>query len=115
MANSPDFGRPRLGTEPESIRTARDVAVRPARAITRARISEIRASVGLSQVVFAKALNVSPDTIRGWEQGKREPDGASLRLLELAERHPRWILESITELNHAGKVNSSEIEVSDDR
>jgi putative transcriptional regulator len=42
--------------------------------------------------VFAAALNVSPDTIRAWEQGKREPDGATRRLLEVAEEYPEVFL-----------------------
>jgi putative transcriptional regulator len=49
----------------------------------------------LSQPVFAAALNVSPETIRAWEQGKREPDGPTLRLLEVAEQHPEVFLGKI--------------------
>ena len=59
------------------------------------RIREIRDHMALSQPVFAAALNVSPETIRAWEQGKRKPDGPTLRLLEVAERHPEVLLESI--------------------
>ncbi len=42
----------------------------------------------LSQPVFAKLLNVSPETVKAWEQGKRVPEGAAVRLLEVAEDHP---------------------------
>jgi putative transcriptional regulator len=56
------------------------------------RIREIRDRMELSQPVFAAALNVSPETIRAWEQGKREPDGPTLRLLEVAEQHPEVFL-----------------------
>jgi len=59
------------------------------------RIREIRDQMALSQPVFAAALNVSPETVRAWEQGKREPDGATLRLLEVAEQHPQVLLESV--------------------
>ena len=59
------------------------------------RIRKIRGSMGLSQPVFAAALNVSPETIRAWEQGKREPDGATLRLLEIAEQHPGVFFEKV--------------------
>jgi hypothetical protein len=38
---------------------------------------------------------VSPDTIRAWEQGKREPDGPTLRLLEVAEQHPEVFLDKV--------------------
>ena len=59
------------------------------------RIRRIRDQMDLSQPVFAAALNVSPETIRAWEQGKREPDGPTLRLLEVAEEHPDVFLEKI--------------------
>ena len=59
------------------------------------RIVALREKLHLSQPVFAAALNVSPETIKKWEQGTREPDGAALRLLELAEQHPEWILERL--------------------
>jgi putative transcriptional regulator len=59
------------------------------------RIKEIRGRMSLSQPVFAAALNVSPETVRAWEQGKREPDGATLRLLEVAEQHPEVLLASV--------------------
>src|SRR3990170_3718924 len=68
--------------------TARTARVRPAPAYDAARIAALRARLRLSQPVFARALNVSPDTVRAWEQGKRRPDGAALRLLQVAERHP---------------------------
>ncbi len=59
------------------------------------RIREIRDQMALSQPVFAAALNVSPETVRAWEQGKREPDGPTLRLLEVAEQHPDVLLASV--------------------
>jgi DNA-binding transcriptional regulator YiaG len=58
-------------------------------------IRAIRDGLGLSQVVFAQILNVSPATVRAWEQGQREPDGASLRLLEIAERAPEALLGAV--------------------
>jgi putative transcriptional regulator len=73
--------------------------VTPAARFDRTSIAELRAELALSQSVFAKALNVSAETIRGWEQGKRAPDGASLRLLELTRRHPDWLEETITVRN----------------
>ena len=59
------------------------------------RIRGIRDEMALSQPIFAAALNVSPETVRAWEQGKREPDGPTLRLLEVAERHPEVLLEGV--------------------
>lgn len=71
--------------------TARAAAVAPPPVLGAGEIAAFRASLGLSQPVFARALNVSPDTVRAWEQGKRVPDGAALRLLEWARAHPEWV------------------------
>ncbi len=59
------------------------------------RIKGIRDQMSLSQPVFAATLNVSPETVRAWEQGKREPDGPTLRLLEVAEQHPEVLLKKV--------------------
>ncbi len=61
---------------------------------TAERIREIRRGFDVSQRVFAEMLNVSLATIRAWEQGARTPDGASVRLLNIAERHPEAIIET---------------------
>jgi putative transcriptional regulator len=77
--------------------TARRAAVRGAPAITGAEIRQLRQSLKLSQPVFAAALNVSAATDRAWEQSKRVPEGPSLRLLQIAQRHPAVILEYVAE------------------
>jgi putative transcriptional regulator len=59
-------------------------------------IRRIRSSMELSQVLFAAALNVSPDTVRAWEQGKREPDGPTQRLLEVAKDYPEVFLKKVS-------------------
>lgn len=46
-------------------------------------IKEIRENSQVSQAVFAAYLNTSPSTVRQWEQGKKKPQGTSLRLLNL--------------------------------
>jgi len=51
-------------------------------------IKEIRKKLKVSQTVFARLLNVSPSSIRQWEQGKRQPTGATRVLLELLQRSP---------------------------
>jgi|SoiMethySBSTD1v2_1073268.scaffolds.fasta_scaffold73778_3 putative transcriptional regulator len=75
--------------------TASGAKVKPAPRYSGARIARLRARLALSQTVFAKALNVSAETVRSWEQEKRVPDGAALRLLQVADRHPEVILENI--------------------
>ncbi|MGH7721094.1 MAG: helix-turn-helix domain-containing protein [Gemmatimonadaceae bacterium] len=72
--------------------SARDVKVRPAPEYTGEEVAAVRARLNLSQAVFALVLNVSPETVRAWEQEKRSPDGAALRLLEIAEHRPDLLL-----------------------
>ena len=54
-------------------------------------IAELRHRLRFSQAVFARYLNVSIKSVQAWEQGKREPDGAALKLLEIAEENPKAI------------------------
>lgn len=68
--------------------TARDVTVAPPPACDAKRIRAARLNLMLSQHVFAQVLNVSSDTVKAWEQGVREPSGAALRLLQIAELRP---------------------------
>ncbi len=56
--------------------------------LTNFQIKEIREKMNLSQTVFAKLLNVSPSSIRQWEQGKRKPSGSTKALLDLLKRSP---------------------------
>ena len=55
-------------------------------------IRAIRMSLNASQVLFATFLNVSPNTIRSWEQGTRRPQGADLKLLAIAKKNPQALL-----------------------
>ena len=51
-------------------------------------IQEIREKTNLSQSVFARLLNVSPSSVRQWEQGTRRPSGSTKVLLELLRIYP---------------------------
>ena len=67
-------------------------------------IQEIRTRINLSQSVFAKVLNVSPSSVRQWEQGKRTPSGSTKILLELLKENPKILdyrIESSTYLRQA--------------
>ena len=57
-------------------------------------IREIRQSLNASQVVFARFLNVSANTMRSWEQGTRRPRGADLKLLSIAKKNPQALLSA---------------------
>jgi putative transcriptional regulator len=59
-------------------------------------IQEIREKTKLSQSVFAKVLNVSPSSVRQWEQGKRKPTGSTKVLLELLRNQPSILNYRIT-------------------
>lgn len=51
-------------------------------------IRSIRKKTRLSQNVFARLINVSPSSVRQWEQGKRKPSGSTKVLLELLRMKP---------------------------
>jgi putative transcriptional regulator len=55
---------------------------------------QIRARLGMTQEEFAAALCISVKTLRNWEQGRRDPSGPAMRLLQIAEKHPEILLES---------------------
>jgi putative transcriptional regulator len=54
-------------------------------------IKEIRQKTGLSQVMFAGSLGVSPKTVEAWENGRNRPEGASRRLLEIVRDNPNFL------------------------
>ncbi len=49
-------------------------------------IKEIRKLTRLSQAKFCKKYNIPLNTLSRWEQGKREPPGYVLELLEFKVR-----------------------------
>ena len=48
----------------------------------------VRAATRLTQADFAGRLGVPVETVRNWEQGKREPRGPARALLKLIEHEP---------------------------
>jgi len=54
-------------------------------------IKQIRQRTGLSQVMFAGSLGVSPKTVEAWENGRNKPEGASRRLLEIVRDDPCFL------------------------
>jgi putative transcriptional regulator len=57
----------------------------------------IRAELAMTQVQFARALDVPVTTIRDWEQGRRHPSGPALTLLRLLERDPATMTRLLRE------------------
>jgi len=55
----------------------------------------VRKRLGFSQAEFAKRIDVSLDTIRNWEQGKRHPTGAAKALLKVLDKAPETALAAL--------------------
>jgi putative transcriptional regulator len=56
---------------------------------------EVRERLGLTQEAFARLLCVSVKTLQNWEQGRHEPTGAAMRLLQVADKHPEVLLDLV--------------------
>lgn len=55
----------------------------------------VRMRLGLSQAEFSQRIDVSLDTIRNWEQGKRCPTGAAKALLKVLDKAPEAALAAL--------------------
>lgn len=55
----------------------------------------VRKRLGLSQAEFSRRIDVSLDTIRNWEQGKRSPTGAAKALLKVIDKAPEAALAAL--------------------
>lgn len=80
------------GKRPEEMFTVRTIVV-PDPAVYRAKqVRELRASLGVSQAVFAALLGVSLILVKSWERGVREPNPMARRLLDTIKADPpRWL------------------------
>lgn len=58
-------------------------------------VKTIRRRFKLSQPKFANLLGISVGTLRNWEQGRRQPEGAARVLLLVAAKHPDAILDAV--------------------
>lgn len=58
-------------------------------------VAAIRAKTGLSQDRFARAFQISPHTLRNWEQGRRVPDGPARALLLAIDRDPKTLMRAL--------------------
>ncbi len=55
----------------------------------------VRRRLGLSQLEFSRRIDVSFETIRNWEQGKRRPTGAAKALLKVLDKAPEAALSAL--------------------
>ena len=58
-------------------------------------VAVIRAKTGLSQDRFARAFQISPHTLRNWEQGRRVPEGPARALLLAIDRDPKALMRAL--------------------
>jgi|SRR6185369_5509903 putative transcriptional regulator len=66
----------------------------PPKTFSKNDIVRLRRKLNWSQMYLARGLNVSVKTVQAWEQGLRTPEGATLKLLEIAEKHPEVLVNS---------------------
>jgi DNA-binding transcriptional regulator YiaG len=64
----------------------------PPKPLSPSQIRAIRQSFNVSQAVFARIINVSPNAVESWEQGVRHPREATLKLLTIASEHPEVLI-----------------------
>jgi putative transcriptional regulator len=85
--------RTRQARQPRSFR-AEVFKISPA-ADAAAFAQRVRKRLGLTQLEFSRRIDVSLDTIRNWEQGKRSPTGAARALLRVLDKAPEACLEAL--------------------
>ena len=61
-------------------------------------VAAVRARTGLSQNEFARRFMLAPGTLKNWEQGIRQPEGASRLLLAVIDRDPDVVSQVAQEL-----------------
>lgn len=64
-----------------------------ARITTISKPAQIRQKANLSQSQFARAIGISVNTLKSWEQGQRQPSGSARVLLDLLAKRPELINE----------------------
>jgi putative transcriptional regulator len=63
--------------------------------LTPAEIKTIRKGVNMSQAAFARSFQLSLDTLKGWEQGKRRPDVAAANFLRIIKADPEFVQRTL--------------------
>lgn len=64
-------------------------------------VKKIRSSYKLSQNEFAALMGISVKTLRNWEQGRRNPEGAARVLLQVAAKHPEALWDVVKQRSRA--------------
>ena len=58
-------------------------------------VKAIRTKLGMTQQAFAGRFGFSINTLRHWEQGKREPEGPTRAYLLVIDRAPRAVQKAL--------------------
>jgi putative transcriptional regulator len=58
-------------------------------------VRAIRAKLGMTQEEFAGRFGFSVNTLRHWEQGKRQPEGPTRAYLLVIERAPKAVQKAL--------------------
>ena len=58
-------------------------------------VRTIRLKLGMTQQAFADQFGFSVNTLRHWEQGKREPEGPTRAYLVVIDRAPRAVQKAL--------------------
>ncbi len=58
-------------------------------------VKELRQSLKMSQKTFAQSFMIPISTLRNWEQGLREPEGATRAYLNVIANNPKLVMKSL--------------------
>jgi DNA-binding transcriptional regulator YiaG len=82
----------RDGAAPAERFTVRTVSIPGPGKHTPKALNKLRASLGMSQPIFAELIGVSAVLVQSWERGVREPSLLARRLLDTITRDPAgWV------------------------
>jgi len=82
------------GKRPEEMFTVKTIVVPDPSVYRPKQVRDLRASLGVSQAVFASLLGVSVVLVKSWERGVREPSLMARRLLDSIKANPpRWLAD----------------------
>ncbi len=60
-------------------------------------VAQARQQLGMTQEAFAQLLDTPVGTVRGWEQGRRQPPPSAKVLMRVAAKYPEQVLECAEE------------------
>ncbi len=56
-------------------------------------VKALRVRIGISQEAFAGRYGLDVATVRNWEQGRTQPEGPAITLLQLIDRDPEEVVK----------------------